>query len=271
MLYSIKHKTIFEFETAPESVFQRLHLTPLANSNQKIVQWDIAIEGGSIELNAHDYHGNCVLLCQHSLKSNIMKIVCSGEVEVKDTNGIVGMHDNSIPLALFNNFTPLTNFGPFTKKLKREILNFQASNNYGELDVLHELSSRISKKIQYTKGQTNIDTTAEMALKLGLGVCQDHVHAFLSVTRLLGFKSRYASGYLMMNDNTVQEASHAWAEVYVSNLGWVGFDVSNGISPNDQYVKLATGFDFSDVTPFSGIRYGDGNEKVSTRITIHQQ
>ena len=150
MLYSIKHKTIFEFETAPESVFQRLHLTPLANSNQKIVQWDIAIDGGSIELNTHDYHGNCVLLCQHSLKSNIMNIVCSGEVEVKDTNGIVGMHDNSIPLALFNNFTPLTNFGPLTKKLKRDMLNFQASNNYGELDVLHELSSRISKKIQYT-------------------------------------------------------------------------------------------------------------------------
>ena len=48
-----KHKTIFEFETAPESVFQRLHLTPLANSNQKIVQWDIAIDGGSIELNTH--------------------------------------------------------------------------------------------------------------------------------------------------------------------------------------------------------------------------
>ena len=109
------------------------------------------------------------------------------------------------------------------------------------------------------------------ALKLGFGVCQDHVHIFLSATRLMGFASRYVSGYLMLNNTNIQEASHAWAEVYINNLGWVGFDISNGISPDIKYVKLAIGFDYMDVIPISGIRVGDSDEKIKTKITIESR
>ncbi|HCP17819.1 MAG TPA: transglutaminase, partial [Alphaproteobacteria bacterium] len=132
------------------------------------------------------------------------------------------------------------------------------------------LSVRILANITYSKGKTNISTTAEMAMEIGAGVCQDHVHAFLAVARLLGFSARYVSGYLLMQDK-VQDASHAWAEVHVDSLGWVGFDISNGISPDDRYVKLATGFDYADVIPLSGVRFGSGEEQIATRIMISQQ
>ena len=94
---------------------------------------------------------------------------------------------------------------------------------------------------------------------------------FCAVARLLGFKARYVSGYLMMDDTTIQDASHAWAEVHVDALGWVGFDISNSISPDDRYIRLATGFDYADVIPVSGVRVGDGNESMSTRIVVEQQ
>ena len=103
------------------------------------------------------------------------------------------------------------------------------------------------------------------------GVCQDHAHAFISIARSIGFPARYASGYLMMDDTPLQQASHAWAEVYLSGLGWVGFDISNGISPDHRYIKLATGFDYADVSPVSGVRFGDGGEQVSTSIVFEQQ
>ncbi len=102
-------------------------------------------------------------------------------------------------------------------------------------------------------------------------MCQDHVHVFLTITRLLGFSARYVSGYLMMSDKIIQEASHAWAEVHLDGLGWVGFDISNGISPDEKYIKLATGFDYHDVVPLSGIRHGSGNEKLITSIVIAEQ
>ena len=87
---------------------------------------------------------------------------------------------------------------------------------------------------------TDVTTTAEQALEIGAGVCQDHVHAFMSVARIFGFL-RVTSGYLMMETDTIQTASHAWAEVYLDGLGWVGFDVSNAISPDQRYIKLASG------------------------------
>ena len=72
----------------------------------------------------------------------------------------------------------------------------------------------------------------------------------------------------MLDDTNIQDASHAWAEVYIEHLGWVGFDISNSISPDNRYVKLAVGFDYSDVIPIFGIRVGDSDEKINTKIII---
>ena len=75
----------------------------------------------------------------------------------------------------------------------------------------------------------------------------------------------------MMETDTIQTASHAWAEVYLDGLGWVGFDVSNAISPDQRYIKLASGFDYADVVPISGVRIGTGSERISTSILVEQQ
>jgi transglutaminase-like putative cysteine protease len=72
----------------------------------------------------------------------------------------------------------------------------------------------------------------------------------------MGAPARYVSGYLMMDDQIEQDASHAWAEAYVEGLGWVGFDVTNGISPDERYVKIAHGLDYIDCTPTHGIVIG---------------
>ena len=271
MIHSIEHQTVFEFEITPRSVVQRLHLTPLERPYQRIIDWRIDIEGGEIELETDDYHGNRIHLSHHDMKSNRMEIKCHGQVEVEDTAGIAGDHDNPIPLLLFGNQTPLTEPGPLLKKLGSEIQEHQKDSGKGDVDTLHELSARILEYIRYAKGETDTSTTAEEAMKLGAGVCQDHVHAFIAVARLIGYPSRYVSGYLMMEEGATQEATHAWAEINMEGLGWVGFDISNAISPDKRYVKLATGFDYLDVVPVSGVKFGSSEERLSTSITVSQQ
>ena len=269
MIHSINHQTIFDYETMPQSVVQRLHLTPLNNTQQNVIDWDIEVNGGTIVLKTADYHGNKVHLCnQHSSLQNF-QIICRGQVNVIDTNGIVGEHDNDIPLAMFKNATSLTLPGPRLRQLGKDMNKLTKSNN--ELKVLHTLSARLADAIKYTKGMTDASTTAEMAMEIGAGVCQDHAHAFIAVARYLGLSARYVSGYLLIRDKKIQTASHAWAEVFTNGLGWVGFDISNGISPDDRYVKLASGFDYADVAPLSGVRFGSGEEQIATRIMISQQ
>ena len=87
----------------------------------------------------------------------------------------------------------------------------------------------------------------------------------------MDFPARYVSGYLMMNDRAEQDASHAWAEAYVDGIGWIGFDVSNAISPDARYVRVATGLDYREAAPVSGLRFGHGGETLKVNIEVQQQ
>ena len=93
---------------------------------------------------------------------------------------------------------------------------------------------------------------------------------FIAAARLLGFPARYVSGYLMMDGDVEQAASHAWAEAHVDRLGWVGFDVANEMSPDERYVRVATGRDYRDAMPVSGIRLGQADERLAVSITVEQ-
>ncbi len=271
MIHSINHQTVFEYATTQKSVVQRLHLKPLGTTQQHLMDWDVEVNGGKIVLETVDYHGNTVHLCNQYSDVEKIEITCCGRVNVIDTNGIVGAHDNHIPLPMFKNATALSLPGPRLRQLAIDMSKFMRAGHGGEINALHELSARVSAAIKYSKGKTDTSTTAEMSMEIGMGVCQDHVHAFIAVARCLDFSARYVSGYLLMRDAEIQDASHAWAEVFTDGLGWVGFDVSNGISPDDRYVKLATGFDYADAAPLSGVRFGSGEEQMSTQVIVSQQ
>ena len=271
MLYSISHQTHFVFEEAPRAVIQRLHLMPASKGNQRVLDWNIDIDGGSLELETLDFHGNCVHLCRQDPSADSLTISTNGKVDVTDRDGIVGQHESAVPLALFKKPTRLSMPGPRLRKLAREIELWETSSKATEPALMHHLSAQIYDCISYRKDITDVTTTAEQALEVGAGVCQDHAHAFISIARIIGFPARYVSGYLMRETDRIQTASHAWAEVHLDGLGWVGFDVSNAISPDQRYIKLATGFDYADVIPISGVRLGSGGERMTTSITVEQQ
>jgi transglutaminase-like putative cysteine protease len=141
----------------------------------------------------------------------------------------------------------------------------------GDIPRLHALAEIIRGAVTYETGRTDADTKAEEAVEAGHGVCQDHAHIFIAAARLLGYPARYAGGYLMMNDRVEQEAGHAWAEIHVAGLGWVGFDVSNAISPDERYVRVATGLDYAETSPVSGMRFGAATESMDVKIQVQQQ
>jgi transglutaminase-like putative cysteine protease len=127
------------------------------------------------------------------------------------------------------------------------------------------------ERVEYAAGHTDADTPAEQALVTGKGVCQDHAQIFIAASRALGIPARYVSGYLMMDDRVDQDAGHAWAEAHVDGLGWVGFDVSNGICPDARYVRMATGRDYRDAAPIRGIRFGVHEETMHVSLAVEQQ
>ena len=137
--------------------------------------------------------------------------------------------------------------------------------------TLHRMSAAVIATVEYAAGHTDAETTAEEALIRARGVCQDHAQIFVGCARMLGIPARYVSGYLMMDDRVEQEASHAWAEAHIDGLGWVGFDVSNGISPDPRYVRVATGRDYREAAPVTGISYGGRDVAMHVRLAVERQ
>ncbi len=108
--------------------------------------------------------------------------------------------------------------------------------------------------ITYTKGATTVSTTANEILMSQEGVCQDYAHLFISVCRYNGIPARYVSGYIFPSDDLVGALQmHAWVEVFVPDLGWVGIDPTNNIFVNENFIKVSHGTDYNDCSPIKGI------------------
>jgi transglutaminase-like putative cysteine protease len=103
------------------------------------------------------------------------------------------------------------------------------------------------------------------------GVCRDLTHIFIAAAHCLAIPARYVAGYLQLADGTIdQEAGHAWAEAFVPDLGWVGFDPANAACPTDAYVRVAIGLDSLGAAPMRGTRYGIGSESLEVAIQVGQ-
>jgi transglutaminase-like putative cysteine protease len=259
----ISHSTTYRFDEPVRYGLQELRLRPRDQPGQRVIRWDTEIEGGASEAVFEDQFSNSVELVSIDADVTATTVTASGEVETTDTAGITPRHTGYAPLWLFRRSTPLTTPGPAIKQLCRSL------SISDPIVDLHNLAALILNQVAYEPGRTDAESTAEDVLDAGQGVCQDHSHVFITAARLLGFPARYVSGYLLLDNSIDQDASHAWSDVWIDGLGWVGFDVSNGISPDGRYVRIATGLDYRAAAPVSGVRFGTGHEslRVDVRVT----
>lgn len=267
MRLSIRHTTRYVFSEPVVHALQRLRLTPKETQGQQIASWDMRYQNAKPELEYDDQHFNHVTLVAVEEGAREVVIECEGRVDTHDNAGVIGRHSGHLPLWSFLAQTPLTRPGPRTIDMMRDL----HAQEGAKLDFLHALSERIRDRVTYTTGRTGVDTTAEEAVQLGHGVCQDHAQIFIGAARMHDIPARYVSGYLMMNDRIDQEATHAWAEAHVDGLGWVGFDISNGISPDPRYVRVATGRDYRDAAPITGITFGTNTQELHVDVAVEQQ
>lgn len=265
MKLHITHKTDYAYSEPVGYALQKVRLRPLSSSLQNVLDWTVSVTGGIIETGYSDHFLNHVDLCSLEQGGQSMSISVSGTVETLPTTGVMGQTKGAAPLWLFLQQTPTTLAGAGVKPLS-DIVS-QSSN---VLDGLHALSNAVLAAVPYAIGATGADTTVEEALEIGSGVCQDHAQIFVSAARQAGVPARYVSGYLMMNETVDQDASHAWAEAYVDGLGWVGFDVSNGYSPDERYVRIAIGRDATEASPVKGLRLGNAEESLIVSLQVQQ-
>lgn len=266
MKIHVHHATTYHYDNPGSHLVQRLYLTPQDTASQTVLDWTIEAPGIEGALQYIDAFGNVAHLTTPPTDLANVTVVASGTVRTIDTAGVTGHDRGAVPVKAYLSSTAVTEASAAIRTLAH------SHENLSGIEQLHSLSAAVLDKIEYVIGATNEHTTAAEAMRDGKGVCQDHTHVFISAARLLGVPARYVSGYMVVGENELAEASHAWAEAYVANLGWVGFDVSNQVSPDERYVRVATGMDVSNATPAKGVRRGlsTGGETMDVEVLVER-
>jgi transglutaminase-like putative cysteine protease len=269
MRIRIHHQTHYRYAERPSYVVQRLHLTPTDYDGQKTIDWKIATAGIENALSYVDGFGNVIhLVTAHNLDLE-NTITAEGEVETTDTAGLVRGLISNVPDNVFLRQTMLT---------QPDAAIHAALAKWGQkttaLETAHHLMAQVHSRIAYEVGTSQADTTAAQAFARKTGVCQDHSHLLVGMARALNMPARYVTGYLVTGAGASSVAAHAWAEILIPDLGWVGFDAANGQSPTEQYVRVAAGLDAMAVAPVKGSRRGGAEAEqmtVEVRVEIAQQ
>ncbi len=263
MQLRISHETVYSLAQAATRSIQYLRLTPRVDRCQRTESW--RIEGPERLRPWTDGYGNTVHVASESAAHDTLTIRVSGIVTTRDTAGVLPL-DDGLPPDMFLRETELTAVSaaiadfakPFAARRKAE----------GDIAALHAMMAAQADAVAFESGHTTVSTPAAAAFATGKGVCQDHAHVFIAACRVISLPCRYVSGYLAFGQGDV--ATHAWAEAFVSDLGWVSFDAANRQSATEAYVRLAVGPDYAAAAPVVGVRTGGGGEEVAVAVQIEQ-
>ena len=267
MILTIKHQTNYNFYSSVPRLVQSLKLYPSNCKNQKVINWNISTSIGQLTRSHQDALGHTIYNIYNEGLIGEQTIISEGKIHTKDFNGVMqGLVDKVNPFC-FLRCTHLTKPGEKLIKLSKKI-----KKKNDQIKFCHELNRIVSEVLDFKTGITNNKTTAEEALKLEKGVCQDYAHILISLSKIFNIPSRYVNGYLMDDNNISNYSSHAWVEMYINELGWVAFDPSHKKCIDQNYVRISCGYDFIDASPIKGVKLNyPGGEDLNFKLDINTE
>jgi transglutaminase-like putative cysteine protease len=268
MRIRVAHTMVYRYDPPAAGVIQVLRLTPRNYDGQYIVRWHIDVAPDARLAAREDAFGNITHVFTADGPFVELKMQVEGQVETHNMDGVVSGTVERFPPSLFLRDTSLTQADPAIREFAQKT---RAASGGEELTALHAILDRLHKQMGEDTQPAQSARTAAQAFALKHGVAQDLAHIFIAAAHSLGIPARYVDGYFRRADATdEQNASHAWAEAYVPDLGWVGFDPMHGLCPTVAHVRVAAGLDCLGAAPVRGTRYGAGTESAAVAIKIDQ-
>jgi transglutaminase-like putative cysteine protease len=143
------------------------------------------------------------------------------------------------------------------------------------LEGANELMRRIKADFKYDTKATVVSTPISEAFEKRHGVCQDFAHIMIAGLRGIGLPAAYISGYIRTIPPPGKkrlegaDAMHAWVSVWCgATHGWVDLDPTNSIMIGNDFIVLAKGRDYADISPVAGIILGSREQDVDARVDV---
>ena len=268
MKYKIKHTNIFRYDDYVEQSLNTIRLKPRSNECQRVLSYNVNIAPLSLTRENVDIWRNNVENFFIAGKHKELIITSNSIVSIQrapyifqiqfspEMRNIFYSHmfkDHYLPYLTTSNLTSLR------PEQMQEILSQLIDPSENPVQFACELMKYLYDHIRYDTETTTVQTTASEAYDLRAGVCQDYTQIMLAVLRYVGIPARYISGYLYVGegDNLVGDtATHAWVEIMVPGIGWIGLDPTNNVEVLENHINISVGRDYRDVSPVEGVYQG---------------
>jgi transglutaminase-like putative cysteine protease len=302
MLLEITHDTRYSYDPNVEIAQHFAHLKPTSLETQQVLKTEIVVSPNPAwnTENIDSYGNVCTFF---SLQNRHNELLISAKSLIQ-TNADSVLELKPLDTPAWETVREYFRYHSNTKwdaaseflftspfiTLRPEFAEFARANfSHGRpiLDAAIDLMRRIYSEFHYVTKSTDIGTPALEALNKREGVCQDFAHILIASLRSIGLPAKYISGYILTSPPPGQarliggDASHAWASVYIpsvdedGNLGagtWCDLDPTNnrwGLgSPGEDYVHLAHGRDYGDVSPIRGVIHGGADRTLDVAVTV---
>jgi transglutaminase-like putative cysteine protease len=263
-----------------------LWMQPQKSATQRLLSFELELEPNAQLFSYPDSFGNAVYHFDVPQPHDRLEIVARSAVETQAPQPLPEALDRGEWDRLRSDFIQGECFDflrPHGYACHTALLDkFIAEKGIGDLRQLdplsaaHRLNQLIYSAFDYQPGVTEADSPIDLALEQGRGVCQDFAHIMIAICRGWGLPARYVSGYLFTDrgreshDRSDPDATHAWVDVFLPSLRWVGFDPTNNIMASERHVSVAVGRDYGDVPPARGVFKGETESQLAVGVSVRR-
>ena len=284
MQYDINHTTSYQYEEDINSCVMSLCMQPRNHRGQTVSSFLIhttPITAFSVEFDAFGNRHHFFDI-DHPHDQLVITVSATIERAMQDPpNDTFSLpHESWSELKALENNWDMWEFLRFTElttvstALNQWLGSVSLADEGDPYTRLKTLTQYMFKTFDYQPGSTHVDSTIDHLLEIQAGVCQDYAHLMIAVARSWGIPARYVSGYLYDTDEQTlraANATHAWVECWLPQLGWMPFDPTNAKVDDENLITVAIGRDYRDVAPSRGITFGGGRSELSVGVNVKRQ
>ena len=255
-------------------------LFPIKDAYQDVLKQELHITGNPVVDTHIDYYGNEVGSFTYSEPH--MQLIINSKITVHTRHRSLPVND-IFPGQQWEDLKRLQNMVPYIDFLTQEyfdglyelekIVKTERSTDDTPYQVALRFTRYVYDNFEYIKGVTTVETRLDEIWKMKAGVCQDFAHILMEMLRLVNIPARYVSGYICTSKNGLrgEGATHAWAEAYIPDYGWLGIDPTNNCIANETHVRLAVGRNFTDCSPVKGVYKGSSGHRLEVAVSVDDE
>lgn len=280
MYYAIRHITRYRYNSPIWENLMEARMQPRTEGGQRCFEFKLSVTPRAEIVSYRDYLGN--IIHHFDIPGHHAQVTLTAEALV-DVQPPPPLPD-SLPSAAWAELDRLADEGEFwdylrpsrfarpTPSLLELAAELDAARRADPLTVLRQVNQAVYRAFAYAPSSTRVDSPIDEAIAARKGVCQDFTHIMIALVRQLGIPCRYVSGYLFHrredHDRSAEDATHAWLEAFLPEVGWVGLDPTNNLEAAERHIRVAVGRDYADVPPTRGIFKGDAEHTLSVGVRV---